>query len=95
MPNFSHYINRKSKYYLKVRYSNYLKTIFQIVNDELIMNTPYTLDKEEVYTIYKRRLFFDKEIETFVCDKSDIHKKIKGMMFKINRVDKLKNLLND
>ncbi len=97
MPNFSHYINQKSDFYLKVRYSDYVKNIFQIVNNELVMdNHNFYLATKEVFTIYKRRIFFfDKEIDTFVCDRDEIHQKVKEKMFKINRNDKLKNLLND
>lgn len=86
----------KSKYYLKVRYSNCLKTIFQIVNGELIMplSESIYLDDREVFTIYKRRrFFFDKEIDTFVCDKFEVHKKVKEKIFKICRCDKLNDLL--
>lgn len=71
MPNFHYYINQKSDYYLKVRYSNYLKTIFKINNYELKIspNDKIYFDDEEIFTIYKRRwYFFDKEIDTFVSD---------------------------
>jgi hypothetical protein len=96
MPNFHYYINQKSDYYLKVRYSNYLKTIFKIDNYELIMPLSEIIffDDKEIFTIYKRRtFFFDKEVDTFVCDKDEVHKKVKEKMFKICRCDKLNDLL--
>lgn len=97
MPNFEYYINEKSDYYLKVRYTDYIKTIFQIINGELIMNNPYInfLDEKEVFTIYKKRLFLDKEIDTFVCHKNEVHAKVKEKMFKVCRSNKLNNLLDD